>query len=140
MELAEVDANARKHLLLPIAAEAWRQLKFSAGSCGVDIHIISAFRSVERQAEIIKRKLDSGLSIETILAVSAPPFFSEHHTGCAVDIGTCGSVALEREFEETLAFKWLEKNAGSFGFQMSYPINNAAGYGYEPWHWRFRQG
>lgn len=81
LELAEVDANARKHLLLPIAAEAWRQLKFSAGSCGVDIHIISAFRSVERQAEILK--VDS---------------------------------------------------------EMSYPINNAAGYGYEPWHWRFRQG
>jgi D-alanyl-D-alanine carboxypeptidase len=138
LELVEVDANAREHLLLPIAAQAWRQLKASANRQGVDIYIVSAFRSVERQAAIIKRKLDSGLSIEDILTVSAPPFFSEHHTGCAVDIGTPGSAALEQEFENTLAFKWLTENAESFGFRMSYPINNAAGYAYEPWHWRFR--
>lgn len=140
LELAEVDANGREHLLLPIAAQAWRQLKTSASRHGVDIYIVSAFRSVERQAAIFKRKLDSGLSIEKILTVSAPPFFSEHHTGCAVDIGTPGSAALEREFEDTLAFEWLAENAESFGFQMSYPINNAPGYAYEPWHWRFRSG
>ncbi|WP_367279035.1 D-alanyl-D-alanine carboxypeptidase family protein [Pseudomonas sp.] len=27
-----------------------------------------------------------------------------------------------------------------FGLQKSYPINNATGYAYEPWHWRFRSG
>ena len=137
LEPAEVDANGREHLLLPVAAQAWRQLKASASKHGVNIYIVSAFRSVERQAAIIRRKLASGLSIEEVLTVSAPPFFSEHHTGCAVDIGTPGSAALEREFEDTLAFEWLEENAKSFGFQMSYPINNAAGYSYEPWHWRF---
>lgn len=140
LELVEVDANAREHLLIPNAAQAWRQMRTSARRHGVDIYIVSAFRSVERQAAIIKRKLESDLSIEEILTVSAPPFFSEHHTGCAVDIGTHGSAALEREFEDTLAFEWLVENAESFGFQMSYPINNASGYAYEPWHWRYRSG
>lgn len=137
LELAEIDVNGREHLLQPNAAHAWRQLKAAAERHGVQIYIVSAFRSVERQAATIKRKLDSGLSIESILTVSAPPFFSEHHTGCAVDIGTPGSAVLEREFEDTLAFEWLVGNAESFGFQMSYPINNANGYAYEPWHWRF---
>ncbi|MEB0077968.1 D-alanyl-D-alanine carboxypeptidase family protein [Pseudomonas sp. CCI3.2] len=138
LELAEVDANGREHWLTSVAAQAWRQLKVSASEQGVEIYIVSAFRSVERQAAIIKRKLDSGLSIENILRVSAPPFFSEHHTGCAVDIGTPGCAALEREFEDTLAFEWLAENAESFGFQMSYPLNNPTGYAYEPWHWRVR--
>ncbi|WP_238596191.1 M15 family metallopeptidase [Pseudomonas sp. MF4836] len=138
LELAEVDANSRQHLLVPLAALAWRQLKASAGKQDVNIYIVSAFRTVERQAAIIKKKLASGLSIEEILTVSAPPFFSEHHTGCAVDIGTSGSAVLEREFENSLAYEWLTENARSFGFHMSYPIDNAAGYAYEPWHWRFK--
>ncbi|MCF9002360.1 D-alanyl-D-alanine carboxypeptidase family protein [Pseudomonas syringae] len=138
LELAEVDANGRQHLLVPLAAQAWRQLKASAHKHGVNIYIVSAFRTVERQAAIIKKKLASGLSIEKILTVSAPPFFSEHHTGCAVDIGTSGSAVLEREFENSLAYEWLTENARSFGFHMSYPIDNAAGYAYEPWHWRFK--
>lgn len=138
--LAEIDANGREHSLVPPAAQAWWQLKAFASTQGVDLYIVSAFRSIERQAAIIKRKLAAGLSIEAILSVSAPPFFSEHHTGCAIDVGTPGSTALEREFEDTLAFAWLAKNAKSFGFQMSYPIDNAAGYVYEPWHWRFTAG
>jgi D-alanyl-D-alanine carboxypeptidase len=137
LELAEVGVHAREHFLLPIAAQAWRQLKNCASEQGVEIYIVSAFRSVERQAAIISKKIASGLSLEDILAVSAPPFFSEHHTGCAVDIGTPGSVPLEREFENTRAFKWLTEQAVSFGFHMSYPIDNRAGYAYEPWHWRF---
>ncbi|WP_338924995.1 D-alanyl-D-alanine carboxypeptidase family protein (plasmid) [Pseudomonas silesiensis] len=40
-------------------------------------------------------------------------------------------------FEETDAFAWLTKHAGSFGFEMSYPKGNARGFNYEPWHWRF---
>jgi hypothetical protein len=42
---------------------------------------VSAFRSVERQAEIVRRKLAAGGRIEEILTVCAPPGFSEHHTG-----------------------------------------------------------
>ncbi len=137
LTLAEVEANGRKHLLTPDAARAWQQLKTAASRHGVDIFIVSAFRSVERQAAIIEGKLASGSTIEQIVTVNAPPFFSEHHTGCAVDIGTPGSAALEREFEHTPAFAWLSANAHAFGFQLSYPLNNANGYVYEPWHWRF---
>jgi D-alanyl-D-alanine carboxypeptidase len=78
-----------------------------------------------------------GISIERILDFSAPPLFSEHHTGHAVDIGTPGRTDLEQVFEETEAFTWLKSNAGFFGFEMSYPPGNDRGFSYEPWHWRF---
>jgi D-alanyl-D-alanine carboxypeptidase len=137
--LVQVDADfgGREHLLDPLAARAWQRLRAAAKGDGVTVYLISAFRSVKRQAEIIERKIRQGLSIEQILAFSAPPFFSEHHTGCAVDVGTPTATDLDQAFAETDAFLWLTLNAPSFGFEMSYPPNNLMGFAYEPWHWRF---
>ena len=101
LEVAEVGADGRDHLLVPEAAEAWRSLKAAALADGIDLFIVSAFRSVDRQAEIVRRKLESGAAVESILAVCAPPGFSEHHTGRAVDLSTFGSRALEVEFDQT---------------------------------------
>ena len=135
LECAETGPDGRRHLLVPEAARAWRSLKAAATSEGIDVFIVSAFRSVERQKEIIRAKLDQGLAIDAILTVCAPPGFSEHHTGRAVDLGTPGSEALEIEFEKTEAYSWLRERAGAYGFRLSYPAGNASGYQYEPWHW-----
>lgn len=137
LEVAEVGTNGREHLLEPMAARAWRLLKTTAFNDGVDIWIVSAFRSVERQAEIVRRKLEAGLVIEDILAVSAPPGFSEHHTGRAVDLSTTGCTSLEVEFDQTDAYAWLTEHAAKYGYALSYPVGNAWGYQYEPWHWCF---
>lgn len=137
--VAEIDSRGKEHMLMPVACDAWQRLTTAASRDGVDIYLVSAFRSVKRQADIIERKIRKGLSIEKILEFSAPPFFSEHHTGCAVDVGTPGATDLEQAFEETDAFLWLTKNAASFGFEMSYPLNNLMGFAYEPWHWRHAQ-
>jgi len=137
LEVVEVGAGGRTHRLVPPAAQAWSRLRARAGAEGVELHIVSAFRSVDYQVSIIERKLKAGQSIEQILAVSAPPFFSEHHTGLAVDVGTPGCMTLQREFEDTAAFAWLSAHAASFGFQLSYPRDTPNGYDYEPWHWRF---
>ena len=55
-------------------------------------------------------------SVEEILSASAPPGYSEHHTGRAIDIDTDGAPPLEIEFEGTPAFAWLTTHAGRFGF------------------------
>ena len=136
--LAEVGDDGREHRLTPAAAAGWRAMKAAAQAEGVALRIVSAFRSVERQAEIVRAKLDRGLSLDAILEVSAPPGYSEHHTGRAVDITTEGVPALEVEFEKTHAFRWLLTHAGEFGFSLSYPAGNAHGYAYEPWHWCHR--
>ena len=110
LEIAETAPDGREHLLTPPAADAWRRLKAAAAADGIDVFIASAFRSVERQAEIIRRKLERGLSVEDILAVSAPPGFSEHHTGRAIDVSTPGVTPLETEFEQTEAYAWLRQH------------------------------
>lgn len=133
--VAAVDADRREHLLTPQAAAAWQSMQRAASDNGVSLFIISAFRSVQRQAELVRRKLASGQSIEQVLTISALPGCSEHHTGKAVDIGTYGCPLLEREFDETPAFSWLTRHARAFGFRLSYPPGNPHGYVYEPWHW-----
>ena len=138
LEVAESGADGRNHLLVATAAEAWRTLKAAALRGAVSLFIVSAFRSVERQAEIVRRKLDAGATIEEILTVCAPPGFSEHHTGRAVDVSTFGTPSLEVEFDQTRAFAWLTEHANDFGFYLSYPAGNPHGYQYEPWHWRFQ--
>lgn len=138
LEVAEVGADGRTHLLLPVAAEAWRQLKAAAATDNVSLFIVSAFRSVGRQTEIVRRKLASGADIQEILSVCAPPGFSEHHTGRAIDLSAPDSPLLEVRFDQTPAFAWLMAHASEFGYHLSYPIGNQWGYQYEPWHWCFQ--
>ena len=137
LAVAETGENGREHLLAPAAAKAWREMSAAAQADGVSLRIVSAFRSVERQAELVLAKLARGQPLEAVLAVSAPPGYSEHHSGCAVDLTTDGVPPLEEGFERTAAFGWLQANAQRFGFTLSFPRGNAYGYAYEPWHWRF---
>jgi D-alanyl-D-alanine carboxypeptidase len=135
----EIGKRGRKHRLTPPAARAWKRMKAAARKDGIGLAIVSAFRSFERQVAIIRRKIAEGQSVRQILAFSAPPGYSEHHTGCAVDIGTEGCDELEEIFEESPAFAWLRKNASRYGYFMSYPRGNKYGYRYEPWHWMYRK-
>jgi D-alanyl-D-alanine carboxypeptidase len=137
--IAEMDAEGREFHLIPAAAQAWREMKAGAHADGVVIEIVSAFRGIERQADIIRAKLARQMPIETILTLSAPPGYSEHHTGRAVDINTPGCEATEEPFERTDAFRWLTVHAGRFGFTLSYPRNNTLGFIYEPWHWCWQE-
>jgi zinc D-Ala-D-Ala carboxypeptidase len=132
------DHLLREAFLTAQAAVAWIEMRDTAASDGVNLILVSAFRSVERQAEIIAGKLAKGMTMEQALEFSAYPGYSEHHSGNAIDIGTCGCPHLEQEFEFTMAFAWLCENAGSFGFSMTYPRGNPFGIAYEPWHWCFR--
>lgn len=129
--------DGRDKLLTPAAARAWLAMRDAAERDGVSLLLISAFRSAEYQASLLRARLAKGETIATALKVNAPPGYSEHHTGRAVDIGTPGCGGLDEAFENTAAFAWLERRAGDFGFTMSYPRDNAQGYLYEPWHWCF---
>lgn len=137
--VVEVGRTGKEHRLIPAAANAWLELRSAATADSVSLEIVSAYRDVDRQVEIVRDKLARGLSLEEIFSVSAPPGYSEHHTGCAVDVTTEGSLPLELEFERTPAFRWLSENANSFSFFVSFPRDNPYGYAFEPWHWCFRR-
>jgi D-alanyl-D-alanine carboxypeptidase len=130
--------DGRDKMLEPKAARAWIAMRKAAARAGVDLLLVSAFRSLEFQIELIRGKVAKGRALDEVLKVNAPPGYSEHHTGCAVDVGFKDCPPLDEAFEQTPAFAWLQANAQRFGFSMSYPRGNAQGYLYEPWHWRFR--
>jgi zinc D-Ala-D-Ala carboxypeptidase len=136
-DLVDVEPNVvgTMQRLTPQTAAAWTKMKARAADDGVALLLVSGFRSVRHQTDIIRRKLAAGQSIAAILAVNAAPGFSEHHTGCAIDIATPGTRPLTVEFESSSAFRWLQANAGAFGFRMPYGRGNRFGFEYEPWHW-----
>ena len=129
------DTQQRAQWLAPRAASAWQRMCAAALRDGVELQVVSAFRSVEYQLGILRRKLERGQSIAEILRVSAAPGYSEHHSGRALDLTTPGYAALEPEFERSAAFAWLSTNAQHYNFHLSYPRGNRHGIAYEPWHW-----
>jgi zinc D-Ala-D-Ala carboxypeptidase len=135
--VAHTDHNGKDYLLIQPAADAWRAMKAAASAESIYLRIFSAFRSIQHQTQILRTKLEKGLTLENILRVNAPPGYSEHHSGRAIDLTTDGVRSLEQEFEQTPAFHWLTENAGRFGYSLSFPRNNRYGYMYEPWHWCF---
>ncbi len=136
-ELVDVEVNivGRMQQLIASTAKDWLTMKGAALDDRVELLLVSGFRSVSHQAELLKQKLSSGQHIEAILAVSAAPGYSQHHTGQTVDLAARGARPLTEEFENTEAFEWLQFNAGRFGFRMPYGRNNSFGFAYEPWHW-----
>jgi len=139
-DLVEVGPNlvGRMQRLAPKTAVRWAAMVDSAAADGVQLLIVSGYRSFEYQAGLIRNKIEAGQEVSEILKVNAAPGFSEHHTGRAVDIASPGSRPLTEEFEGSAAFRWLTENATGFGFSMTYPRNNPFGFIYEPWHWAQR--
>ena len=131
------DHLQREAFLTASAAQAWLAMSEAAAVDGIELILVSSFRSIVRQEEILLGKLAKGMTLEQVLEYSAYPGFSEHHSGNAIDIGTNGARHLEEEFEFTAAFAWLCEHAARFGFAMTYPRNNPHGIAYEPWHWCF---
>ncbi|MEQ8953941.1 MAG: M15 family metallopeptidase [Gammaproteobacteria bacterium] len=137
LEATGPDMFDRPQQLAPAALAAWRRMQAAAAEQGVRLLMVSAFRSWQYQHDLIARKLDRGQLLADILKVNAAPGYSEHHSGCAVDVATDGCEPLSEDFEKTTAFQWLEQNAADHGFRLSYPRDNELGIAYEPWHWCF---
>lgn len=122
------------------AAEKFIEMQKSARHQGIILTPISGFRTVSEQNYLffeIQRQRNQNPSERA--EVSAPPNYSEHHTGYAVDIGDTKAPAthLSPNFEKTAAFSWLKNNAAKYSFELSFPPDNQQGISYEPWHWRY---
>jgi D-alanyl-D-alanine carboxypeptidase len=100
---------------------------------------VSGFRNISDQEKLFDAQIQRRGSPEAAAKLSAPPGYSEHHTGYAIDVtdGRFPKQDITYNFATTDAFKWLTIYAKEFGFEMSFPENNSQGVSYEPWHWRF---
>ena len=115
------------------AAAAFNKMKAAAAKEGITLTAYSPFRSKSTQIANFRNKMSSKhRTFEENLKWSAPGGYSEHHTGYAVDI--CN---VNNNFANSEEYKWLTKHASEYGFELSFPKNNAQGIGFEPWHWRF---
>jgi LAS superfamily LD-carboxypeptidase LdcB len=101
---------------------------------GIDLRVISAYRSFETQMQLKSTYVTTYGSGAN--QFSADQGYSEHQLGTTVDFGTPEVPGAYNSFENTTAFTWLIDNAHKYGFILSYPKGNAY-YQYEPWHWRF---
>ena len=115
------------------------KMRREAKKAGIYLVFLSGYRSIKLQEDIFySLKSIRNQEASERARVSAPPGYSEHSTGFAIDIGdaTQRETDFETEFENTDAFRWLKKNAAKFHFKLSF--NKANKYiDYEPWHWRY---
>jgi D-alanyl-D-alanine carboxypeptidase len=122
------------------AAEQFEAMRTAAAQAGVRLVPLSGFRSYnEQEAVFFNLKAERHQDAKTRAEISAPPGYSEHHTGYAIDLGDAKQpqTHLDQSFGETAAYQWLASNAVKFGFELSFPPDNLQGVAFEPWHWRF---
>ena len=119
----------------------------SARNQGMDLVIVSAYRSYEDQVEIFNNMmyiwisggytpLDAFLATQSVVAV---PGHSEHHLGLALDIVSAHHQVLDESQSQTLEGRWLRENSWRYGFVVRYleDKTHITGIFYEPWHFRY---
>ena len=135
-KLVLIEPNIKVHIDM---RDSLIKMKNEAKKDGIYLVFLSGYRSINLQNEIFY-SLKSFRNQEAAerARVSAPPGYSEHSTGFAIDIGdaTQRETDFEKEFENTKAFRWLIKNAARFHFKLSFKKDNKY-IDYEPWHWRY---
>ena len=120
--------------------ENFKEMQFLAAERGISLQLLSGYRSIDLQRDIFyeNKSIRNQTAIERSRD-SAPPGYSEHSTGYAIDVGDGNypNTHFEVEFEQTPAFKFMKRYASKYHFVLSFPPNNKQGVTYEPWHWRF---
>ena len=113
--------------------DAFNQMKNAASNDGLNIYVVSGFRSYNTQNTLYNNYVsrDGRDAADTY---SARPGHSEHQSGLAADINM-----VDDSFEYTAEGKWLNDNAYKYGFILRYPKGKTSetGYIFESWHYRY---
>lgn len=136
-----LQAISSQHRLHQDAAQGFQRMRAAAQAEGIWLQPLSGYRSWQTQSLLFQRQIQRRGSERAAKRLSAPPGYSEHHTGYAIDIGESRAPGtnLQYSFDQTGAFQWLSTHARDYGFELSFPPNNLQGVSYEPWHWRYVQ-
>ncbi|MDY3791263.1 MAG: M15 family metallopeptidase [Oscillospiraceae bacterium] len=139
----------REYYLDSRAAEYMKQMIKAAEEDGIQLVVMSAYRSVEYQQnnfdKSVQDRIDNrGMTYEEAYADTLKevqlPGYSEHNAGVAADIMSNEETSMEDDrFKNTKAYAWLQENAADYGFILRYPEGkeDVTGIIYEPWHYRF---
>lgn len=108
------------HFMQPQAAIAFMRMRSAAKRAGIPLRPYSSYRSFAKQLALYARyELLGGAPV-------AKPGHSNHNAGLALDIDVGMTMQDLKEGRETPTFRWLARNAGSFGFRRTVAV--------EPWH------
>lgn len=145
--VVEKGADGREFEVDARMADYYLRMSADAKKAGAPIGVASAYRTIAYQKQNfdnnVKRRMDEGMSYEEAYADTAKnvalPGESEHNTGLAMDILSGEHWAFDEGFENTRAFRWLDKHAHEYGFILRYPKDKTGvtQINYEPWHYRF---
>lgn len=123
------------------AAAAWLALQQDAADHGFELELRSAYRGHRYQREVFLRPLEAPYELDDVaerLEMSAPPGYSKHHTGYAIDISQDGHY----HFGSSPAYEWISAdnfaNAKKHGWIPSYPPDGGLqGPVPEPWEFTY---
>ena len=104
------------------------------------LHGVSCYRSIAHQQSVFCRRGKNCHDAASRSRQVAPPGFSEHETGYAIDFAVRPAPRCPDTTDciaATPSGQWLIANAPRFGFELSFPAGNAQGVTWEPWHWRW---
>ncbi|WP_158975761.1 M15 family metallopeptidase [Cellulophaga sp. L1A9] len=150
IELYGKGINLRKE-----AHDAFIEMKRAAYTGGIDLKIVSSYRSFNRQQVIFENKFikytDAGMdplaAISKIIEYSTIPGTSRHHWGTDIDVidgyqKVNGDVLVPSKYGEGQPFsdfkKWMDENSEKFGFYLVYTDDKKRrGFKYEPWHFSY---
>jgi LAS superfamily LD-carboxypeptidase LdcB len=156
MGKADIELYGEGIQLRKEAHDAFVEMKKAAYQDGIDIEVVSSYRSFERQRAIFERKYlqytdDDGMepleAIDKIIEYSTIPGTSRHHWGTDADLidaskPTEGDVLVAEKFGEGGPFAdmkaWMDTHSESYGFYLVYTDNpRRRGFKYEPWHYSY---
>lgn len=108
----------------------------------ITLVINSAYRSIASQQKIYDNNVTKwktqGYSYEEAILKTErsvnKPYYSEHHTGLAIDFMDSKDLV-----NNLNSYEWLKNNAYKYGFILRYPENKThiTKVMYEPWHYRY---
>jgi LAS superfamily LD-carboxypeptidase LdcB len=137
------------------AKVAFEKMKVAALKDGINIEVVSAYRSFQKQKSIFENKYkiftQEGLTpieaVEKIIEYSTIPGTSRHHWGTDIDIIDANypkpkSVLKEGNFYDNGPYcklkEWMDRHSEFYGFYEVYTKNpKRKGFKYEPWHFSY---
>ena len=142
--------------LLPEAYLKFKQMQNDAKKEGIEIEIVSGYRSYQKQKDIWNNKynknFENGIlgikNINRIIQYSTLPGTSRHHWGTDIDIIDKrfipkGDLLIEKNYSEngiySQLFSWMKKNSKKYGFYLVYDDSpKRKGFKFEPWHYSYK--
>tara|TARA_Y100000589_G_scaffold132313_1_gene126069 strand:- start:924 stop:1655 length:732 start_codon:yes stop_codon:yes gene_type:complete len=142
--------------LLPEAYIKFKQMQNDAKKDGIEIEIVSGYRSYQKQKNIWNYKYNKNFkkgifgikNINRIIQYSTLPGTLRHHWGTDIDVidkrfTPKGDLLIEKNYSEngiySQLYRWMKKNSKNYGFYLVYDDSpKRKGFKFEPWHYSYK--